>query len=366
MGRDDRKHRIPGWIATGLLTLVASLWTLWSMAELYYEAWWAPWSGRLPYLVPGAVCLVFLLVALTWPLIGGWLIISVGGAFTVWWWGMAVASGRFSLEAALSMFPVSGMLVIIGVLFLFEHRYRRRRAALGWTPSKQWLRRNLRYVIAIGLPFLVGVAVSVFYLPILMTRLDDGERGARQITGNGVELIWAPEGPGWSRGLAPDQPFSNSQNSGNPNLSWNQLALYGIAPVGFEVKPQVSDRDARGEDMVAYGLCRYLSADGVRLMAEPQDIWRMPTVDEIVRSLVRHGENAGCEWDGVSSSATCEILPDKETPLWAPNWSPIYYWAADEFDEHEAYYVAYNGNGIAYQPKSWGNPRHGHRCVREP
>lgn len=101
-------------------------------------------------------------------------------------------------------------------------------------------------------------------------------------------------------------------------------------------------------------------------MDEPQDIWRMPSTDEIVRSLVRHGENAGCTWDGTSSHADCLIGPDKETPLWAPDWSPIYYWSADQYDEHEAYYVSYHGAAVDYQPKSWGNPRHGYRCVREP
>jgi hypothetical protein len=114
------------------------------------------------------------------------------------------------------------------------------------------------------------------------------------------------------------------------------------------------------------GLCCYLAEDGVTIMYEPQYIWRMPTVDEIVRSLVIHGENAGCTWDGESLRADCDVRPDKETPLWAPDWSPIYYWAADEHDEHRAYYVSYNGEGVNYQPKSWGNSRHGYRFVREP
>lgn len=30
-----------------------------------------------------------------------------------------------------------------------------------------------------------------------------------------------------------------------------------------------------------------------------------------------------------------------------------------------AYFVSYSG-AFNVQPKSWGNPRHGHRCVREP
>jgi len=60
----------------------------------------------------------------------------------------------------------------------------------------------------------------------------------------------------------------------------------------------------------------------------------------------------------------------KDTPLWAPDEEPIYYWSADEYDEEKAWYVPYTGGGryggaISYQPKDWGNPRHGYRCVRE-
>jgi len=93
--------------------------------------------------------------------------------------------------------------------------------------------------------------------------------------------------------------------------------------------------------------------------------------DEIVRPLVRHGENAGCTRHGESGSADCTIAPDKETPLWALDLSPIYYWSADQYDEHEAWYVPYtgghsSGGSISSQPKSRGNPRHGYRCVREP
>jgi hypothetical protein len=105
-------------------------------------------------------------------------------------------------------------------------------------------------------------------------------------------------------------------------------------------------------------------------MAEPQDVWRMPTTDEIVRSLVRRGASAGCTWDGESSHAECERQPNKDAPLWAPDEAPIYYWAADAFDEAKAWYVPYTGGGryggmIDHQQKSWGNARHGYRCVRE-
>lgn len=172
--------------------------------------------------------------------------------------------------------------------------------------------------------------------------------------------MWAPEGPGWNW----RQPWG-----GYP--SWNQIALYGVAPVGLEGKPGYEDRDATGGNMGVTGLCRYLDKDGRTLMTEPQNIWRMPTADEIVRSLVRDGENAGCTWDGGSQSAMCQVTPDKETPLWIPDQLPIYYWAADEYGEHEAWYIPYTGGHpmggpVSHQSKSWGNPRHGYRCVREP
>ena len=150
------------------------------------------------------------------------------------------------------------------------------------------------------------------------------------------------------------------------NLSWNDIAFYGVPPVGFGDKPGYENKNATEADMRATGLCSYLSEDGLTLMMERQDIWHMPTTDEIVRSLVRDGRNAGCTWDGGSTSAVCRVTPDKETPLWAPDRSPIYYWAADEYDERQAYYVSYNGKGINHQPKSWGNQRHGYRFVREP
>jgi hypothetical protein len=199
------------------------------------------------------------------------------------------------------------------------------------------------------LPLLVTIAFSVYWVPIVLGRVDDGDLSARLIEGNEVALVWAPAGPGWYE----------------YHYSWNDIAFYGVPPVGFGEKPGYEDRDATIKDMNTTGLCVYLSEDGLTIMNEPQYIWRMPTVDEIVRSLVRHGKNAGCTWDGKSEQANCQVLPDKETPLWAPDWSPIYYWAADEYDDHKAYYVSYNGKGINHQPKSWGNQRHGYRFVRE-
>jgi hypothetical protein len=97
----------------------------------------------------------------------------------------------------------------------------------------------------------------------------------------------------------------------------------------------------------------------------------MPTTVEIVCSLVRMGKNAGCIWDGVPLQANCAIQPNKDSPLWDPEASPIYYLSGEEYDEEFAWYVPFIGGGlyggaITYQWKWAGNSRHGFRCVCEP
>lgn len=358
LDRATLKRALPGYIATALMILVTVLWTFWSVGEMYYEGWWGPWHVRLAYLIPGAVCLLLTLLALTWPLIGGSVIILIGAAFTAWWWRPRLEEG-VDVGELLALFPVSAILIIIGVLFLFEARHRRRRRQDGWTPPESWLRRNTRYIFAVGAPLAIYIGWSVYWLPIVLTRQDDGIRTERLIVGDGVTLVWAPEGPGWNF----KQPWG-----GYP--SWNRVALWAVPPVGFDDKPGYEEGYATLDDMAATGLCRYLSEDGSRLLEEPQDIWRMPTVLEIMSSLTRGGENAGCVYPGsigvaMMGRAACARTPEKETPLWAPDAAPIYYWAADEYDENRAYYVSYNG-AFSSQPKSWGNPRHSYRCVREP
>jgi hypothetical protein len=330
---------------------------------MFYEGWWGPWWARPAYLIPGGVCFLMTLVALIWPRVGGWLLVLIGSAFTTWWWALIFRRGGFSLSGFLSVFPVSVLLVVVGLFFLKEESYRRARRASGWTAPSPWWRRNLHYLVGLGVPLLAGLATAAANAPIVLLRVDDGNRGARLIEGNGVRLIWAPEGPGWARGLDPRRGgiFRGLYPGEAP--SWDEIARYGQAPAGYGKHSTLEH--ARAADMQKTDLCRYLSADGLTLLPEPQNIWRMPTTDEVVRSLVHRGENAGCTWDAKSTRATCARRPGKETPLWAPDWSPIYYWTADMYSEKDAYYVAHSG-WVRHQPKNWGNSRHGFRCVREP
>jgi hypothetical protein len=154
------------------------------------------------------------------------------------------------------------------------------------------------------------------------TRFDDGNRGARLVHGNGVALLWAPAGPGWSR---------------DGNVTW-------------------SDAQRR---------VRYLTADGRDRADEPQNIWRLPTREELVRSLTRHNHNAGGVWDEARQRATYNIRPDKETPLWDPYAPLIYLWTADEVDAQRVWIVVYHG-GVYAHPKNLGSSSHGFRAVRDP
>ena len=137
--------------------------------------------------------------------------------------------------------------------------------------------------------------------------------------GNGVALTWAPGGPGWPR--------------------------------------------EGGDWYEAQQACQYLSEDGLTLSPTPLDIWRLPTVDEAVRSMALHGQNSGGEWDAETAQATYETNPDKESPLWNPYSQVIYWWTATEIDEDRAYIIVYDGK-VWPRSKEFGPAYLGFRCVK--
>ncbi len=117
-------------------------------------------------------------------------------------------------------------IALVGVAFLVDGIVKRRARSEEVTPLVPWWRRYWRYLFVIGVPLIVFTSVSAYLLPIVLTRVDDGDRSARLIEGNGVRLIWAPEGPGW-----------NWRQSWGGYPSWQSIALYGVAPVGLEDEP---------------------------------------------------------------------------------------------------------------------------------
>ncbi len=341
-------RKLPGWIGTGLITVLNALWVYWGFGEAFYEGWGVPDTPWLLFLSIAAVAMLFTLIAIRFPYIGGGILIAAGLAFAIWWLMPGLTRGLYTLSTVLGRLFLSAGFTFVGIMFILDGRFNPKSIEL--KPS--WIIRNLRLVLAIGLPMLVGLAVAGYNLPVVLTRIDDGDRSARLIEGNEITLIWAPEGPGWNW----KQDFG-----GYP--SWDSLASYGIKPLGLDAD-KFGESHATEEDMALTGLCAFLDESGRNLMSEPQYIWRMPTVDEIARSLALHTENAGCAWEGGAGRLDCSLHPDKETPLWAPDEPPVYYWTANAFDSEEAYYVSYSAY-VAFQPKEWGNPRHGYRCVKD-
>ena len=139
--------------------------------------------------------------------------------------------------------------------------------------------------------------------------------------GNGGNLIWAPDGPGWPR----------------TGVHW----------------------------YAAQQVCQYLDEDGLTLALAPQHIWRLPTVDEAVRSMARHGQNSSGVWDAENAKATYRTRPDKESPLWNVYSQVIYWWTATEVDGERANIIVYDGK-VWPRAKQFGPAYLGFRCVKQP
>jgi hypothetical protein len=110
-------------------------------------------------------------------------------------------------------------------------------------------------------------------------------------------------------------------------------------------------------------VCRHLTDDGLTVAPVPQTVWRLPTIDECVRSMARSGENSGGMWDANAARASYETKPDKESPLWNVHSQVIYWWSATQIDEDRAYIIAYDGQ-VWPRAKGLGPASFGFRCVR--
>ena len=295
------RRQIIGWIAVALSVAVTCIWAFWGIVETFHEGWYYDsWLRNvammlLQYLSPMLLFLGVTLVAIRWPRTGSCLHVVLAAGIA-WFF-----RGASSAAVLLLMLPLVG----VGALYWFG-RPRPRKAALG---------------LALGLPFLVLVAFGVEPALRVARRVDDGHLGARKVHGNGVDLIWAPDGPGWPR--------------------------------------------AGGDWHEAQRACACLHEDGLTLAAKDQNIWRLPTADEAVRSMARRGLNSGGVWDAAAVVASYETKPDKESPLWNVHSQVIYWWTATEADDARAYVIVYNGK-VWTRDKDHGPAYLGFRCAKEP
>jgi hypothetical protein len=295
------KRQIAGWIAVGLSTVITCFWAYWGIIENFHEGWY--YESLLSnvglmfvqYLSPMLIFMGVTLISIYWPRLGAGLH-AIFALLAAWFFGAFTNTVTFFL-----VLPLIG----IGVLYWYGRPQPRKRAAS----------------VAIGLPILILIVCGIGPVLRVSQRIDDGNLQARLVHGNGVNLVWAPDGPGWPRAGA----------------NWHE----------------------------AQQVCQYLSEDGLTLASTPQHSWRLPTVDEAVRSMARHGQNSGGVWDAEIAEATYETPPDKESPLWNVHSQVIYWWTATEVDEERAYIIVYDGQ-VWPRAKQFSPAYLGFRCVTGP
>jgi hypothetical protein len=294
------KRQLLGWLAVALSTSIASVWAVWGIIENFHEGWFhAALLLNLGLMFVQYLSPMIIFVSLTLLAIA---FPRVGSSAHVLA-GLLLFLLLFDLNDRVAMLFVIGPMLILGTLYWFG-RPQPRRAA---------------YLLAAGLPILTLVAGGVEPVIRIARRVDDGNLQARLVEGNGVRLVWAAEGFGWPR----------------EGVTW----------------PEALTR------------CQRLSEDGRTLAESARNVWRLPTVEEAVRSMSRHSVNSGGTWDGQTKAATYQVSPDKESPLWNVHSQVIYWWTATEIDDEKAYIIVYDG-------KVW--PRHkrfapaylSYRCVK--
>lgn len=293
------KLQVIGWIAVSLSTAVLSFWAFWGTIENFHEGWYY----ASIWMNLGLMLVQYLGPMLLFMSVTVVSILSprVGGALH--WLIALFAIWFFQAFSNAATFLIILPLFGLGVLHWFGRPQPRRTALL----------------VVLGVPLLTLLISGIESALRVSQRVDDGDHGIRFVQGNSVALYWAPEGPGW---------------------------------------PAVGGDWFDGREA-----CRFLREDGLSLSAEPQEIWRLPTVDEAVRSMARHGQNSAGEWDAVSENASYELTPDKESPLWKVHSQVIYWWTATEIDDDRAYMIAYDGT-VWSRSKDLGTDNMGFRCVK--
>jgi len=295
------KRQIVGWAAVGLSITITCIWAFWGIIENFHEGWY--YESLLSnlglmfvqYLSPMLIFMGVTLISISWPRFGGGMHV-IFAMLAAWFFKAFANAATFLL-----IVPLIGL----GVLYWFGR------------PQP----RKLALSLAIGLPILTLTIFGIEPVLRVSQRIDDGNLQARLVCGNGVDLIWAPGGPGWPR----------------TGADWYE----------------------------AQKVCECLGEDGLTSAPAPQHIWRLPTVDEAVRSMARHGQNSGGVWDAETTKATYETTPDKESPLWNTHSQIIYWWTATEADEQHAYIIVYDGK-VWPRSKQFGPAYLGFRCVKQP
>ncbi len=335
-----------------LLLAVTVLWAVWGVGEVFHEGWYQPYWHIVYYFIPFIAVFGFSVLAIFFPLVGGILILSGGIAYLVIF---MIQSARAHQQLEVSFFLMISAVVITGLLFIFIYILKKKAGSLSyswhvWKVFKNHpvFRRTIKIIIIAGISLVLIIGIGTPMLIRNLGRIPLEDLDQVNVEGNGIEAVFAGEGPGWYFTNEKPLVYEGMEYSG---LSWNEIALYGMEPVGFQDKRYGTDYDgstdsiyfATRDDFEKYNMFRHISYDGAELTGEIQDWWRLPSADEFARLLTRVYENAGGYFDEDTKKAYYEIAPDKEAPLWAPEEMVIYYWTSTGTSKEEAYDIVYSG-----------------------
>lgn len=293
------KRQVAGWLAVVASTMIACFWAFWGIIENFHEGWF---HNSLLRNV-GLMFLQYLspmLIFLSLTLLAITYPRIGGMAYSLV--GVTLALVLFGWDDAVAVLLIIVPMLVLGILYWYGRPQPRRRA----------------YWVAVGLPVLTLIICGVEPVVRVAGRLNDNNLEARVIEGNGVRLVWAADGAGWPRQGVP----------------WHE----------------------------AVRRCHHLSVDGKALTEVPQNVWRLPTVEEAVRSMSRHGINSGGIWQE-QRTATYATRPDKESPLWNVYSQVVYWWTSTEIDDDEAYMIAYDGK-VWPRRKRFAPDSLAYRCVK--
>ncbi|MBT3337339.1 MAG: DUF1566 domain-containing protein [Anaerolineae bacterium] len=297
--KDQNKSKRIGRIAVGFSILITSLWAFWGAGETFHEGW---------YYENFMMNISLTIIQYLSPM----LIFMGIGITSIYWPRVGAAIHVVVAILAAWFFNIFSNTVIIFILMPL--------VLLGlfyWYGSPPPRKTALQWMI--GLPIIVGLVVGSVPAYRVSQRIKDRSSDAQLVEGNEITLTWAPSGPGWPR----------------EGINWHE----------------------------AVQICQLLDQDGKTLAAEPQNIWRLPTVDEAVRSMALHGENSRGVWNAQKAEASYEKRPDKEFPLWDSYSQVIYWWTSTEVDQKNAYIIVYDGK-VWPRSKELDMGYLGFRCVK--
>jgi hypothetical protein len=299
----ENKKQILGWFGVLITIVISGFWAYWGSYENFHEGWYSTSIWTNLFMFLFQYMVISVIFVLLALTILKWKKFGFGIHIVLAFFSLWFFSGaRVSVIGVLLVIPF----ILLGSIYYY-----------GDPRPKKWA-----YRLIIFIPLIITLAISIPQYIKVSKRIDDGDLGLRIIESNGVTLSWAPRGPGW-----PDQ-----------GISW--------------------------ED--AQDICEYLSVDGTEIMDTKQYIWRLPTVDEAVRSMMIHGQNAGGVWDAADEKALYDRTPDKESPMWDVHSQVIYYWTAETsiFDDSKSYIIVYHG-GVFTRKKSNRQGYLSFRAVKE-